>query len=132
MGRVRSGRWIGRSDAWGAHVRIPSSFHDLGLKEWSACFPNGTWAVGERAKERLSRKGGDLPPAVSLEELCLPKNVAVFELAHDKLGELWVSVHANRPNRTLLVGDAFFVWRIRGGLSATMMRMAAGMRKKTL
>lgn len=105
----------------GAGVGLAGQMPGVRMYGYPAAFTiwvskNGVRAfrTGPGRWESDSRARGLIFVPVSLEELCLPKNVAVFELAHDKLGELWVSVHANRPNRTLLVGDAFFVWRIRG------------------
>lgn len=114
------------ADAPVSHLVIPNSFHHLGIPEWKKIFPSAKLVSASPALARLKRQGVEESSPWQQCELPLPDEVSLLEPPHCKLGELWISLYPDRPERTLCVADAFFCLDKPQGLQSRLIQTASG------
>lgn len=116
------------ADAKVSHFIIPNSFHHLGIPEWKRAFPSAVHVSARAAVKRLEAQGLERPKLWQEEKIPLPEGCTVIETRHCKIGELWMSLHADTPHRTLCVADAFFCLDKPKGLQSQLIQTASGIR----
>lgn len=118
------------ADAKVSHFIIPNSFHHLGIPEWSQAFPDAVHVSARAAIERLIRQGRDKVKLWNEVELPLPEGISIIETPHCKMGELWMRLYPDTPERTLCVADAFFCLDSPKDLQGRIIQTMSGITKR--
>lgn len=119
---------------WGTprFLLAPNHFHNAGLAEWKARFPNASIVAHPRAHARLRKK----LPGLAIEDLApleaaLPEGMRLFSPPTAKQGETWVSVKTKDGAAWFVTDGIVNLERLPGGLSGVVIRVA-GFRPKLM
>jgi hypothetical protein len=89
-----------------SYILAPNHYHNKGITEYAAAFPNATVVAPERAIPRLEKVTGiEYQTLTTLKEV-LPNHISMIHTQGLKTGEIWLSVKGTNENAWLVV-DAF-------------------------
>jgi hypothetical protein len=85
----------------------PNHFHNMGLREYGAAYPDAAVVASARAAPRIAKKSGREVADPARLRAALPSHADLLIPPATRAGELWLSIHGPGA-RAWVVGDALF------------------------